>query len=57
MKYTKKEITKAFEVWVKDLRLNPETFMSDEEVRELSYKEQAKIDADYLISLIKYDIR
>jgi hypothetical protein len=55
MKYTKKEITRAFELWVKDARLSPETFMSEEKTRELSYKEEAKRDAEYLISLIKYD--
>lgn len=52
MKYTKKEINKAFIEWNKDLRLNAESFYSEDETILMSVEEVAKESTKTLIDYI-----
>lgn len=53
MKYTKKQITKAFANWQIDYRLNPSTFKSDEDVASQDIKDHAKGQFNSLIKYMK----
>ena len=52
MKYTKKEITKAFIKWVENERLTPSNFTPDSECIREDAKDLAKQKSNYLIKLI-----
>lgn len=53
MKYSKKQLEKAFEQWTIDCRVKPSEFLSNEEVTNLDAKELAKENVKVLIDYIK----
>jgi len=53
MKYTKKQLLKAYELWEKECRLKPEDFLTDCEKNKECYKEIARRNVETLISYIK----
>lgn len=52
MKYTKKQITQAFEAWTIESRLTPSVIMSDKDVAEIDVNEMARLSAECLIDYI-----
>ena len=52
MKYTEKQITKAFFKWVENERLTPSNFRTDQECIREDAKDLAKQKSNYLIKLI-----
>jgi len=53
MKYTKKQIQKAFEKWQEIERLEPETIQSKESLLSVNAKQVAKEQTETLLSFIK----
>lgn len=52
MKYSKKQIRKAFQMWLSEQRVTPSGFMSDEDVNAMDAKHLAKLNAEALIDYI-----
>lgn len=52
MKYSEKQIRKAYLKWSKEERLNPTTFMKDDEIVKIDIEEISNDRANYLIKLM-----
>ena len=52
MKYTKKQIKKAFALWEKDNRINPTKFDTKEQCLEVDVEEQAENLIETLLTYI-----
>ena len=50
---TRLQLVAAYELWLSDFRLNPETFYSDEDWDAGSLPTAAEELADYLLKLVK----
>jgi hypothetical protein len=53
MKYTKKQIKKAFISWLSEERLKPSDFISVEELDKTDVKDAAELNTNTLINYIK----
>ena len=53
MKYTKKQLEKAYEQWITEVRLNPSVFISEKEMKKKDIDEDARLNVETLISYIK----
>lgn len=53
MKYTKKQLEKAFEQWIKESRLNPKDFLTEQQVNEMNLIDLAKDNVKWLLSYVK----
>ena len=52
MKYTKKQLVKAYEEWTSENRLNPSSFISDEDCLKINVKEYSEMCINTLIGYI-----